>query len=149
VSALFATRPDRTSRRAAARPAVLLTALVCIGAHASSFAHLIAVRHVSCPSHAEEMIHAAGDGAAGAPASGGRSVEAWSSGAAVSAVEDHCLAVGLDRRATAVAPPEALAAPAPNLEPSFAWHRPPAAPAVALFRLAPKTSPPLPGLRRV
>jgi hypothetical protein len=112
----------------------------------SSFAHLLVVRHAVCPEHGELIHPHEGDSASFADAvvSSGvlpRVVIRASDGATDDHV--HC-PVAMHRRETAVLPPCAsTVAPvrAPEIE-VLALNTAPRPPSVALFRLAPKNSPP-------
>jgi hypothetical protein len=118
-------------------------AAICLGGQLSSVAHLVQVGHVTCAEHGE-LVHAEAGGAEPAPASD----SALPAYAPVSAPppahgHEHCLVAGL-RRDFCVIHDSAPAAVAPD-------ERPIAGPEVdatrvapfALFRLAPKNSPPV------
>jgi len=127
-------------------------AALCLVGQLFSFAHLGLVRHVTCPEHGE-LVHADGD-ALDAAAGAARSQRSQLSEDALPSYgdvpslpsghgHDHCLVTTLRRdhlahqpsHAAVVAQPEqSIASHAGGDEPSAAF---------ALFRLAPKNSPPV------
>jgi hypothetical protein len=123
------------------RALAVLGAYLSLAAHLSGLAHVVAVRHATCPSHGE-MIHADGQAASAEAARADRS---WTGDrAAASGEGDHCRALLVRRRDALLGAPDAVA---PLALPVVARLAAPAAepppPAVPVYRLAPKTPPPL------
>lgn len=141
----------RTTTRPRSTPwSAVALALVCLVAQAASYLHLAVVRHVQCPEHGE-LVHLGPSTAAGpevALETVGDTDAHHLRGAAASPSwthdEGHCL-VGFSQRSRAglgqapsrLAPPTATR-PLPPDEASA-----PRIAAVALYRLAPKASPPV------
>ena len=134
----MSSRRDAGARRAGG----LLLAALLIVSQASAWFHAVAISHVACLEHGE-AIHGRV-----LPAEDAHAVPAGDEGAlradlATAAGHDHCANAALLRwRDVALTAPLALSAFAP-----VAWSAPfPAAPGVApasaVYRLAPKTSPP-------
>jgi hypothetical protein len=132
-------RPDRR------RAWLGLTAALCVLAYAGGFAHLAIVQHARCPAH-DELVHAVAPDAAQASEVSAPSPRATRAPTAErDGHEGHCLAVFLGRRSAAALDPSqapGLVPPAPGAEGVACASCAVGAQAVALLRLAPKTSPP-------
>ncbi len=139
-------RPRGLGRRRHFR--ALLLIFFCLFGQYSGFTHLMTVRHALCPEHGE-VIHSRLRGQALPPAlsSAGQdgSAAQWTSGALSSSEDEHehCLLLA-QRRGQALprlSPRPLVDSPAWGEQRLFSeeLHR---APAVVLFRLAPKNSPP-------
>ena len=125
--------------------ATIVTAVLCLGSYAAAFAHEVIERHVTCPEHAELAHVAPGqaetsstpDGTRGQPAPG------WQADVELIG-DDHCLTLVLN--GSGVAPAMAPGCAGPDTAAAVLLG--PCASAVSsaepLYRLAPKTSPPLP-----
>jgi hypothetical protein len=127
----------------------LLASIACLVlvTQISTFAHLLVVRHVVCPQHGE-LVHADDE----APPSDGATLPSGENprGSAVrtgrETNEDHVhCPVAMHRRQTSVVPAGMFTiAPARAAETAaFAFRSIPRPAPFALFRLAPKTSPPV------
>jgi hypothetical protein len=135
-------------RTGAARFASAVFAATLVASHAASFAHFLLVAHRVCPEHGE-LLH--GGASTSHPGSRLRVSERRSSvlaGARAQAAFSHdreqCEASTIDRMRAIAAPTEALAGPSPfEIIAGSAAPAPPAS-EVALYRIAPKTSPPRP-----
>lgn len=106
-------------------------------------AHMALVRHVTCPEHGE-LLHAEDDGTPSAPtpADGTASLAALTEDSESSHGHDHC-AVAIQRRAQTM--PVSRVAVAHTVSPVTEASNERAAPAMplgAIYRLAPKSSPP-------
>ena len=120
-----------------------LVALVCTLAQLLAFLHMGLVRHERCAAHGELMHattdEACADAAPGCEDQGGVSV-VFDRGGEAEHAHDHCQVVA-ERSATPARP--CIAAPvAPIVAPPLALAPARPRPIVALFRLAPKASPP-------
>jgi hypothetical protein len=124
----------------------LAVASLCLTAQALALVHLFAVRHVRCAEHGE-MVHVEPHQTAREQAT--HALEetlahdvARAAGQAMEAhQDDHCLALSerRDLRTHAVQP---IVSPPPTLRELTYRHRAPSIVARALYRLAPKISPP-------
>ena len=136
---------SRTRSGTAARRRGLVLASLLLAGQVGTLAHLVAVRHVTCPEHGES-IHAATPPAETATTA----VAAVSHGPAVQSIalaaehgHDHCLIVAERRSRSALLRASVAASPLPIAVAA----RPPVALAgrpalLAIYRLAPKNSPP-------
>lgn len=123
-------------------------AIVALAAYLGGLAHLVVVRHATCPRHGE-VVHA---GPGGMPEA--RVVEldvaAGQAAAAAESPDDHCPVVASSRRYAAGLRPAGVVALAPLLAGDLA---PPVTPSLTpaserLLLLAPKTSPPAAAIAR-
>ena len=137
-------RAPRLAFTVSRRFAALATGVLLLAGQLSSLAHFALVQHARCAEHGE-LVHARAEGApvAAAPTAT-RGTSALTPAAAEEAHgHDHCV-LGVARRSGALLPGRTTpTAPAPR--PSGVAARSlatPAAPSVALLRLAPKSSPP-------
>jgi len=121
----------------------LLLAAVLVVSQASAWFHAVAITHVACLEHGEAIHRRV------LPAEDVRAPRSDGSGAlradlAAVAGHDHCANAALLRwRDVALTAPVALSAFAPVAQSAAFADAPSVAPAAAVYRLAPKTSPPL------
>lgn len=122
----------------------VLLALVCIVAQLGAALHLGLVRHVRCAAHGELMHADAGhdhaDPTTALDVSTTRAV-VFDAGAAPEHEHDHCQALA-SRSVEPTAPAVLVAAPPVTVDPPAPVARPLVV-VVALYRLAPKASPPV------
>jgi hypothetical protein len=121
----------------------LLLALVLVLSQASAWFHAVAISHVACSEHGE-AIHRRTLPAADARALRATDLVALSADVATTGGHDHCANAALLRwRDVALTVPAALTEilPVRDAMPPSGAHE--VARASALYRLAPKTSPPL------
>ncbi len=140
---LQALRPCRSTSRL---PAMLIASLVVLG-HVSGSAHLLFSRHAICPEHGE-IIHLDEEISSATPvaAVAKSSAASLASSADVRSAEyshDHCLVASYRReRVTLSSPPTSLWIASLSVRGVYLLQDVPRSPLVALFRLAPKNSPP-------
>ena len=133
-----------SSRRTAGarRARGLLLAAVLVASQASAWFHAVGISHVACLEHGE-AIHGRvlpAEDVQAAPTGDQGTLRA---DLATAAGHDHCANAALLRwRDVALTAPVALSAVAPVIGSAPFEAAPRAAPASAVYRLAPKTSPP-------
>jgi hypothetical protein len=125
-----------------ARALSALGAYLCLGAQLLGLVHVLVVRHATCPTHGE-VTHGVATPASLADVPLARTVRGAPS-AALEHRDDHCLLFVARRRELAGLAPGAEQAapllPTPTRAGDPGEITPP--PALAVLRLAPKTSPP-------
>jgi hypothetical protein len=133
---------SRRRRAETRRLGGLLLAAVLVASQTAAWIHAAAVAHVTCVEHGEAVHAVSRPDAARAQVAVAATVVAGDTLATLSAHE-HCASEALLRwRALAIAPPAAsVLLPAVRLAPRFPVG-PPASTTGAVYRLAPKTSPP-------
>jgi hypothetical protein len=133
------TRRDERARRSGG----LLLAVVLIVSQASAWFHAVAITHVACAEHGE-AVHGRAQSAANVRAVRPDDTRAVSAEPATAAGHDHCGNAALLRwRDVALTAPAAIAALVPDVRSTGSWPVRETAYASAVYRLAPKTSPPL------
>ena len=133
-----------SSRRTAGarRARGLLLAAVLVASQASAWFHAVGISHVACLEHGEAIHGRVLPAAEKTEARPGDDVAARAD-LAVAAGHDHCANAALLRwRDVALTAPVALSAFAPVTGSAPFEAAPRAAPASAVYRLAPKTAPP-------
>jgi len=139
----------KVSRERTRRIGGLLLAAVLVVSHTAAWLHAAAVTHVTCAEHGEAM-HASAPGAPhqtvderrDAPDTVVATVVTGDQGDTIAAHE-HCGSGALLRwRALTVAAPAAVVFVPPAVKAPPCQTGPPAVAAAAVYRLAPKTSPP-------
>jgi hypothetical protein len=124
-----------------ARAVSALGAYLCLSAQLVGLVHVLLVRHATCPSHGE-VTHGVSASASHGESSSALTVHG--AGPTIEHRDEHCLLFVARRRdlvaltptpAAALAPPPAVTAPAVVGASALL-------PALAVLRLAPKTSPP-------
>jgi len=130
-------------RNAGARRARgVLLAAVLVASQASAWFHAVGISHVACLEHGE-AIHGRVLPAVDAQATRAGDQGTLVADLAAAAGHDHCANAALLRwRDVALTAPVALSAFVPTTGPAPFAAAPTAAPASAVYRLAPKTSPP-------
>jgi hypothetical protein len=133
------TRRDARARRSGG----LLLAVVLLVSQASAWVHAVAISHVACAEHGE-AIHGRAPSAAIMRAVRADDTGAVSADVATAAGHDHCANAALLRwRDVALTAPATIAAIVPELRSTDSWPVRPVGSVSAVYRLAPKTSPPL------
>jgi hypothetical protein len=147
---LVAAYPLLMTRRAIAstrRVRGLLLALVLGLSQATAWLHAAAISHATCLEHGESIHHGGGAPAAADVAGSGAAVTADADRAApdisVDAAHDHCASSALLRwRDAVLVAPSVAALPPASHRSTFRAPSQNAAPAVVVYLMAPKTSPP-------
>jgi len=126
-----------------ARASSALGAYLCLAAQLLGLAHVLLVRHATCPSHGE-VTHGVAASSPAASSDQPLAVTVRGAGPTIEHQDEHCLLFLARRRDLAGLTPESAPALAP-LPPATAAATVGATalvPALAVLRLAPKTSPP-------
>jgi hypothetical protein len=119
-----------------------IAAYVALAAQLGGVAHLLVVRHETCPQHGEVVHGARGARASAAPAADA-SVRLLAAEAAAEAADEHCLMLASRRRELSALVPGPVTLDLPDAVPAPPARAVDVGSPVRRLRLAPKTSPPL------